>query len=102
MCIRDRYRRRHEALRRFFGILVEDVISSSKNIILDLSPNSIEDIRNASGPVIRFSDKNFLALKEIKSFLFNNMSLYEFILGNYMSVFSFLHISFNMSICEIK
>ena len=69
----DLYRRRHEALRRFFGILVEDVISSSKNIILELSPNSIEDIRNASGPVIRFSDKKFLALKEIKSFLFNNM-----------------------------
>ena len=69
----DPYRRRHEALRRFFGFLVEDVIYRSKNIILELSPNSIEDIRNASEPVIRFSDENFLALKEIKSFLFNNM-----------------------------
>ena len=57
----------------FFGILVEDVISTSKNIILELSPNSIEDIRNASEPVIRFSDEIFLAIKEIKSFLFNNM-----------------------------
>ena len=61
------------ALRLFGTRTFEDVISSSKNIILDLSPNSIEDIRNASGPVIRFSDKKFLALKEIKSFLFNNM-----------------------------
>ena len=69
----DQYRRRHEALRRFFGILVEDVISTSKNIILELSPNSIEDIRNAGEPVIRFSDEIFLAIKEIKSFLFNNM-----------------------------
>ena len=69
----DRYRRRHEALRRFFGILVEDVISTSKNIILELSPNSIEDIRDAGEPVIRFSDEIFLAIKEIKSFLFNNM-----------------------------
>jgi len=69
----DQYRRRHEALRRFFGILVEDVISTSKDIILELSPNSIEDIRNSSKPVIRFSDEIFVAIKEIKSFLFNNM-----------------------------
>jgi dGTPase len=69
----DKYRRRHEALRRFFGILVEDVIFESKNIILELCPNSIEDIRNSSKPVIQFSNETFSALKEIKSFLFNNM-----------------------------
>ena len=69
----DQYRRRHEALRRFFGVLVEDVISRSKNIILELSPNSIEDIRGASEPIIQFSDETLLAIKEIKSFLFNNM-----------------------------
>ena len=69
----DQYRRRHEALRRFFSVLVEDVISRSKNIILELSPNSIEDIRNASEPIIQFSDETLLAIKEIKSFLFNNM-----------------------------
>ena len=69
----DQYRRRHEALRRFFGMLVEDVISKSKIIILELSPKSIDDIRNAGKSVIQFSDEVFLALKEIKSFLFNNM-----------------------------
>ena len=69
----DQYRRRHEALRRFFGVLVEDVISRSKNIISELSPSSIEDIRNASEPVVRFSDETLLAIKEIKTFLFNNM-----------------------------
>lgn len=69
----DQYRRRHEALRRFFGMLVEDVISKSRNIILELSPKSIDDIRNAGKSVIQFSDEVFLALKEIKSFLFNNM-----------------------------
>ena len=69
----DQYRRRHEALRRFFGMLVEDVISKSKNIILELSHKSIYDIRNAGKSVIQFSDEVFLALKEIKSFLFNNM-----------------------------
>ena len=69
----DQYRRRHEALRRFFGILVEDVIFQSKNIILEISPKSIDDIRNAGEPVIQFSNETFLALKEIKSFLFNNM-----------------------------
>ena len=69
----DQYRRRHEALRRFFGMLVEDVISKSKIIILELSPKSIDDIRNAGKSVIQFSDEVFLALNEIKSFLFNNM-----------------------------
>ena len=69
----DQYRRRHEALRRFFGMLVEDVISKSRNIILELSPKSIDDIRNAGKSVIQFSDEVFLALKEIKSFLFINM-----------------------------
>jgi dGTPase len=69
----DQYRRRHEALRRFFSILVEDVISQSKNIILEISPKSIDDIRNAGEPVIQFSNETFLALKEIKSFLFYNM-----------------------------
>ena len=69
----DPYRRRHEALRRFFGMLVEDVISKSKIIILELSPKSIDDIRNAGKSVIQFSDEVFLALNEIKSFLFNNM-----------------------------
>ena len=69
----DQYRRRHEALRRFFGFLVEDVIFSSKKIILELSPSSIEDIRNANQPAIQFSKETFQALKEIKSFLFSNM-----------------------------
>ena len=67
----DQYRRRHEALRRFFGMLVEDVISKSKIIILELSPKSIDDIRNAGKSVIQFSDEVFLALKEIKSFFVN-------------------------------
>ena len=49
------------------------MIFESKNIILELSPNSIEDIRNSSKSVIQFSNETFLALKEIKSFLFNNM-----------------------------
>ena len=69
----DQYRRRHEALRRFFGILVEDVIFSSKKIISELSPNSVEDIRNAGKPAIQFSREIFQALREIKLFLFNNM-----------------------------
>ncbi len=40
---------------------------------MELSPNSIEDIRNSGEPAIRFSDEIFAAIKEIKSFLFNNM-----------------------------
>lgn len=67
------YRRRHEALRRFFGILVEDVIGVARESLLRIGPKSADDIRQAGFQIIRFSDEVFADLKVIRRFLFERM-----------------------------
>ncbi|KCV83757.1 deoxyguanosinetriphosphate triphosphohydrolase [Actibacterium atlanticum] len=67
------YRRRHEALRRFFGILVEDVLDQAKANLAALDPKSADDIRHAGRPMVRFSDEVFEKLKVIREFLFYRM-----------------------------
>ena len=66
-------RRRHEALRRVFGVMVIDVISTSRVILDESGATSAHDIRHLGRPVIRFSDAVFADLREIRSFLFNQM-----------------------------
>lgn len=67
------YRRRHEALRRFFGILVEDVIGYARAELTELAPQSPEEIRAAGRSIIRFSKPLFDDLKVIRDFLFHRM-----------------------------
>ncbi|PWK61124.1 deoxyguanosinetriphosphate triphosphohydrolase [Roseicyclus mahoneyensis] len=67
------YRRRHEALRRFFGVLVEDVIAYAGTELATLNPASPTDIRAAGRPIIRFSKGLFDDLKVIRDFLFHRM-----------------------------
>ncbi|MDW4497575.1 deoxyguanosinetriphosphate triphosphohydrolase [Sulfitobacter sp. D35] len=67
------YRRRHEALRRFFGVLVEDVIGFARARLAELGPASVADIRGAGRTIIRFSDAVFNDLKVIRAFLFQRM-----------------------------
>ena len=67
------YRRRHEALRRFFGVLVEDVIAYAQAALAEIDPQNVGDIRAAGRPVIQFSDAVFQDLKQIRSFLFTRM-----------------------------
>ncbi len=66
-------RRRHEALRRVFGVMVEDVLVTSRRLIGDLDPRSVEDVRHAGRPVIRFSEPLWADLTEIRDFLFKRM-----------------------------
>jgi dGTPase len=66
-------RREHEALRRFFGLLVEDVLATSRARIAAAAPRSADDIRRLGRPVIRFSDATFAELKEIRAFLYRRM-----------------------------
>jgi dGTPase len=69
----DPMRRRHEALRRVFGRMVEDVINVA-NIRLDAAkPQSVSEIRAMEGTVIRFSKPLYQELKVIRSFLFTRM-----------------------------
>jgi dGTPase len=67
------YRRRHEALRRFFGVLVDDVIVLAQRTLADLDAQSVSDIRHAGRTVIRFTPALWTDLKEIRQFLFHRM-----------------------------
>lgn len=69
----DRMRRRHEALRRVFGVMVEDVIAVAQNRLTGLQPQSAQEIRDMDGPIIRFSKPLYQNIKAIKSFLFTRM-----------------------------
>ncbi|RLL71818.1 deoxyguanosinetriphosphate triphosphohydrolase [Paenirhodobacter hankyongi] len=66
-------RRRHEALRRVFGVMVEDVIAVAQNRLAGLQPRSVDDIRAMEGPIIRFSKPLYQSLKVVKMFLFQRM-----------------------------
>ena len=66
-------RREHEALRRFFGLLVEDVLAASRARLAAEAPGSAEEVRGLGAPVIRFSEPTFGELKEIRAFLHKRM-----------------------------
>ncbi|WP_158964280.1 deoxyguanosinetriphosphate triphosphohydrolase [Chachezhania sediminis] len=66
-------RRRHEALRRVFGVMVSDVISTSQAELAALGATCVEDIRHAGHPVITFSQPLWRDLQEIRAFLFRRM-----------------------------
>jgi dGTPase len=67
------YRRRHEALRRFFGVLVEDVITVSRRNLTELAPVTVHDIRHAGRMMVQFSPALWTDLKVIRQFLFTRM-----------------------------
>ncbi len=69
----DRYRRRHEALRRFFGVMVEDVIGETKRRLAEIDPQSVDDVRNAGVPVVRFTDGVWQDLNVLRKFMFTRM-----------------------------
>jgi len=69
----DPQRRRHEALRRVFGVMVEDVLETSRALLETSGAQSAQDIRDLDHPVIQFSAEIFADLKQIRAFLFENM-----------------------------
>ena len=69
----DRMRRRHEALRRVFGRMVEDVIAVAQNRLAAAQPASVDEIRQMGTTIIRFSKPLYQELKAIRSFLFHRM-----------------------------
>lgn len=66
-------RRRHEALRRVFGVMVEDVLVQSADRIKSCGAETVEDLRALPDPVVAFSEETAIALAEIKAYLFKNM-----------------------------
>jgi len=69
----DTRRRQHEALRRFFGLLVEDVIAVSRANLEALDPQTPDDVRHAGRMVVQFSPEMWGDLRQVRSFLFAHM-----------------------------
>ncbi len=69
----DRMRRRHEALRRVFGRMVEDVIAVAQNRLQAAQPQSVDEIRHMGTTIIRFSKPLYQELKAVRTFLFHRM-----------------------------
>ncbi len=66
-------RHTHEALRRVFGVMVEDVLQESQKQIAALNPQNVADVRNAGQQIILFSPQLFDDLKIIRAFFFKHM-----------------------------
>ncbi|VDC30207.1 deoxyguanosinetriphosphate triphosphohydrolase [Pseudogemmobacter humi] len=69
----EKMRRRHEALRRVFGRMVEDVIHVAQNRLAAAQPQSVDEIRHMGTTIIRFSKPLYQELKAVRSFLFHRM-----------------------------
>jgi len=66
-------RRRNEALRRVFGVMVKDLITASEAELRMAGAGSAQEIRELGAPVIRFSPPLWSDLKELRDFLFARM-----------------------------
>ena len=66
-------RRMHEALRRVFGVMVSDVIQTSRNILVKSAVETVLDVRALDHAVIIFSNDLWHDLKVIREFLFIRM-----------------------------
>ena len=66
-------RRRHEALRRVFGAMVQDAISETRARITALAPRKSDDLRAAGRPVVAFSASMRADLGVLRAFLFDRM-----------------------------
>lgn len=63
----------HEIVRRLITRMVEDVINTSMDNLKRLSPQSVEDVRNASETIVCFSSAMTEAVTGIRQFLFSNV-----------------------------
>ena len=66
-------RRRHEALRRVFGVMVEDVIATSRANLAAANPENVDAVRHLKSAMVRFSPALWAQLKQIRQFLFAHM-----------------------------
>ncbi|MCS5595948.1 MAG: deoxyguanosinetriphosphate triphosphohydrolase [Alphaproteobacteria bacterium] len=62
-----------ESIRDMIGVMVDDVLAESLKNIAELKPQHVDDVRNHSKPIIRFSDDMFQELKILRAFLMKNM-----------------------------
>ena len=96
----DKMRRRHEALRRVFGRMVEDVIAVAKNRLDAAQPKSVDEIRAMGTTIIRFYKPLFQDLKAVRSFLFTRMYRAPSVMEERARVAAVLHDLFPMFMAE--
>ncbi|MDH3987772.1 MAG: deoxyguanosinetriphosphate triphosphohydrolase [Gammaproteobacteria bacterium] len=63
----------YEVIRRMIGHVVTDLIDHTSDALLTLGPESIEDVRSHSKPLVAFSDAVFESHTALKKFLRENL-----------------------------
>ena len=63
-------RRAHELVRRLITRMIEDVIAQSRRQVVELEPESVDDVRAAGRPLVGFSAAMAEADRAIKDFLY--------------------------------
>ena len=63
-------RHAHEIIRRLITRMIEDVIAQSRRHIVELEPDSVEEVREAGRPIVGFSAAMAKADRAIKDFLY--------------------------------
>jgi dGTPase len=58
-----------ELIRRLIAALIDDVLQETNRRAAALAPHSVEDVRRARDPLVRFSEQGEAADREIKAFL---------------------------------
>ena len=77
--ISDR-RKTHEMIRRMINSLVTDLVTNSRRLIEKYRPRTIDDVRNAGAPMIRFTDKMGEQHGELKRFLRMHLYHHEYVI----------------------
>jgi dGTPase len=65
-----------EVVREIIGLMVEDVLTETRNRLRQHDIKSVEDVRTAKQQTVAFSSLMFEDLKKLREFLFNRMYLH--------------------------
>jgi dGTPase len=76
----DQGHRGYECVRRLITRMIEDVMAESRRRIEAVRPRSADDVRNASMPVVAFSDAMRQADADIKGFLYPRMYRHQWVM----------------------
>ncbi len=69
----EKRRRKHEALRRLFAVMVEDMLTTTTALIKAAAPDSAEAVRHHGKPLVAFSPEIVEGIDGIRTFLFKRM-----------------------------
>ena len=69
----ERARLIHESVRRLIDAMVRDVLGETRRRLRELNPKSAQDVRDASRPVVAFSQTMAENDRTLKAFLFERM-----------------------------